>query len=148
MSLEFCKFSRMLLSWHLRTSPPQPWNGNVLNEMQSENYQKIHQKREGENNKNKDGERVDRLGLPFPCDSFLPLKKCYLCCCMIFAEILQLKLSVLVLFLQPSHGSQTDCLDYFYWSFHQREHFWRGFTLSTNNYFTRLWSVSICIVLE
>lgn len=147
MSLAFYKFSRMLLSWHLRTSTPQPRNGNVPNEMQSENTKKIHQKKDGEKKKNKERERVDRLGLLFPCYSFLPLRKRYLCCHMIFAEIFQLKLSILVLFLHPSHSSQTDCLDYFYWSFHQRVHFWQGFTWSTNSYFTRLWSVSMCIVL-
>lgn len=58
MSLAFYKFSRMLLSWHLRTSTPQPRNGNVPNEMQSENTKKY--TRKGMEKKEKQRERESR----------------------------------------------------------------------------------------
>lgn len=137
VSSAFNRLSRSLLSWQLRINNPQPPKVDVLNDMELENRKRYHSVVGRKEGKNKEGEK-SRLIRPL---LLIPFYSKYY---KIFTEIFQAKL----VFVLYSHALQMATKLLILRPFHYRVHFLWRFTLATSNCFTRLWSVSMCIVLR
>lgn len=112
MSLEFNKLSRRLLSLHLRTNAPQTQNGNVLNARESENQKKVTPSG-GEGRKEKTIGEKSRLTLSL---LLIPFYKGMLLNVLhdFYRNISTKTSSFHTVFLYPSNGYPTECLDGLY----------------------------------
>lgn len=142
VSLEFNKLSRSLPSWQLRINNPCPPKVDVLNETELENRKRHHPVESGEKGKKQREAEKSRLilcyWLAFTQSITRFLQKC-------FNQNSQFLYCIPIAFKWLPNWMPWLLI---LWLFHYRVHFWWRFTLATSDCFTRLWSVSMCIVLR